>query len=343
MNEGAEEALMIGIGVVGYGYWGPNLVRNFAQHPASRVVAVCDRREDRLAECGERVPGARLTGQYGELLDDPQVEAVAIATPVSTHHPLAMRALAAGKHVLVEKPMTRTTAEADELIEAARRADRVLMVDHVFVYTAAVRKIRELIDAGELGELLYFDGVRVNLGLFQSDVNVLWDLAPHDLSILQYLIDADPTAVGAIGLRHIEGRPENLAYLTVFYGDSFLAHVHVNWLAPVKVRTILIGGSKKMVVYDDTEADEKIKVYDKGVTVASESDERAIRVSYRAGDMWAPRLDRYEALREVCDHFLACIREGGEPLTGGEAGRDVVRILEAAERSMAADGVRVPL
>ena len=335
---------MTGVAVVGYGYWGPNLVRNFVQNAGAKLVAVCDTRPDRLAECAARTPGVGTTVSYDELLSDASVEAVAIATPVSTHHELALRALRAGKHVLLEKPMTRTTEEADELIRVADAAGLVLMVDHVFVYTAAVRKIRELIDAGELGEILYFDGVRVNLGLFQKDVNVIWDLAPHDLSILQYLVDDRPVAVSAVGLRHLEGGPENIAYLTVFYERPLIAHVHLNWLAPVKVRTILIGGSKKMVVYDDTEADEKIKVYDKGVTVSSERDERAIRVSYRAGDMWAPRLDRYEALQEVCARFLGSIHgDLTQPFTDGRAGRQVVGILEAAARSLRQSGLKTPL
>lgn len=334
---------MTGVAVAGYGYWGPNLVRNFVQHPGARLVAVCDTRPDRLAECAVRTPGAATTASYDEILSDASVDAVAIATPVSTHHALAMQALRAGKHVLIEKPMTRTTQEADELIREAAASNLVLMVDHVFVYTAAVRKIRELIDSGELGEILYFDGVRANLGLFQRDVNVIWDLAPHDLSILRYLVDAEPVAVSAVGLGHLRGGLEDIAYLTVFYDRPLIAHVHVNWLAPVKVRTILIGGSKKMVVYDDTEADEKIKVYDKGVSLSSESDERAIRVSYRAGDMWAPRLERYEALAKVVDHFLDCIESGVPCLTGGTAGRQVLRILEMSEVSLRQGGQKIKI
>jgi predicted dehydrogenase len=335
---------MIGLGVIGYGYWGPNLVRNFSETPGARVVAVSDLRRDRLEKLSARYPAVKTVTDPEELLRDPAVDAVAIATPVSSHFELAMRALKAGKHVLVEKPLATSAEEAARLIDEAARRKLTLMVDHTFVYTGAVRKIREVIEGGGLGEIYYYDSVRVNLGLFQHDVNVVWDLAVHDLSIMEYLLPAAPRAVSATGVSHVAGRPENIAFLTLFFDGALIGHVHVNWLAPVKIRRTLIGGSQKMVVYDDLEPSEKIKLYDKGISV-SDSPEAVHKmlVGYRAGDMWAPQLSLTEALATEAAHFVECVAKGAAPLTGGESGLRVVRILEAATASIRERGRPVEL
>jgi predicted dehydrogenase len=330
---------LIRIGVIGYGYWGPNLVRNFADLDGCRVVAVCDRDASRVAVAERRYPGVRGTTDAHALIDSPDIDAVVVATPVAAHYDLASAALEAGKHVLVEKPLTTTSVEAERLIELAARRKRVLMVDHTFVYTGAVRKIHELIASGELGDIYYYDSVRINLGLFQHDVDVMWDLAVHDLSIMDYVLGARPSAVSATGLAHVPGRPANIAYLTMFFNEPLIAHVHVNWLAPVKVRRTLIGGSRRMIVYDDLEASEKVKVYDRGISVnPSAENVYQMLVGYRAGDMWAPQLAVSEALRTEILHFLDCIAHGREPETSGEAGLRIVRLLEAATASMAANG-----
>jgi predicted dehydrogenase len=325
---------MISIGVIGYGYWGPNWVRNLAETPGARLAAVSDLRPERLALVAARYPAVRLSTDVNDLLADPTIDAVVIATPVASHYALAMQALRAGKHVLVEKPLTPTLAEAEALVEEAARRRLTLMVDHTFVYTGAVRKIKELIDAGRLGRLYYYDSVRVNLGLFQHDVNVLWDLAVHDLSIMDYLVGTAPATVSATGTAHINGL-EDIAYLTCYFDGGMIAHLHVNWLAPVKVRRTLIGGAQQMVVYDDLEPSEKVKVYDRGVNTA-EGAEGVYRmlVGYRTGDMWAPHIDITEALRSEAAHFVECVRDGRRPLTDGEAGLRVVQILEAASRSL---------
>ncbi|MDQ3472213.1 MAG: Gfo/Idh/MocA family oxidoreductase [Acidobacteriota bacterium] len=330
---------MIRLGVIGYGYWGPNLVRNFMEAPGSTVVSVCDLRPERLNQLTNRYPSIKICTETQELLSDPQIDAVAIATPVSTHFDLAIAALRAGKHVLVEKPLAANSEQALQLIEEAAARKRVLMVDHTFVYTGAVRKIRELITQNQLGEIYYYDAVRVNLGLFQHDVNVIWDLAIHDLSIMDYVLPSRAVAVSATGISNIPGQPENVAYITLFFGNPQIAHVHVNWLTPVKVRHTLIGGSDKMILYDDLEPSEKVKVYDKGVRV-SQSPEAVYEmlVSYRSGDMWAPRLDATEALYTEALHFIDCIQNNKQPETDGEAGLRLVRIVEAAERSLRARG-----
>jgi predicted dehydrogenase len=330
---------VIGVGVIGLGYWGPNLLRNFADAEGARVTAVCDLRDDRLAAAAGRYPGVATMRDVGELLAHPAVDAVAIATPVSTHADIAMRALQAGKHVLVEKPMAASSADARRLIDEAARRKRVLMVDHTFVYTGAVQKIAALVSGGELGNIYYYDSVRVNLGLFQHDVNVIWDLAVHDLSIMDYVLRARPLAVSATGVSHVSGGHENIAYLTLFFDDQLIAHMHVNWLAPVKIRRTLIGGSQRMIVYDDLEPSEKIKVYDKGITVNSQPDSvYQMLVGYRAGDMSAPHLPGTEALKTEVVHFVDCIARGARPLTDGASGLRVVQIVEAASASMAARG-----
>ncbi|HXU34811.1 MAG TPA: Gfo/Idh/MocA family oxidoreductase [Blastocatellia bacterium] len=326
---------MIGIGVIGYGYWGPNLVRNFAEAPGAKLIGISDARAERLDQARRRYPSALLTGRASELLADPGVDAVAIATPVSSHFDLAMEALQSNKHVLVEKPLAANSEQAIRLIDEAERRNRVLMVDHTFVYTGAVRRIREMIANRELGDIYYYDSVRVNLGLFQHDVNVIWDLAVHDLSIMDFVLASKPVAVSATGISHIAGQPENVAYLTLFFADNKIAHLHVNWLAPVKVRRTLIGGSEKMIVYDDLEPSEKVKVYDKGVSLSSSPEAvYQLLVSYRSGDMWAPHLDQAEGLQTEARHFIACIEESKQPSTDGQAGLRVLKILEAAERSM---------
>jgi predicted dehydrogenase len=335
---------MIGIGVIGYGYWGPNLVRNFAEAPGARLVSVCDARAGRLVEARRRYPFVQTTERYQELLTDPSVDAVAIATPVSTHFALAIEALRSDKHVLVEKPLASTSEQATQLIDEAARRNRVLMVDHTFVYTGAVRKIRELVTQGALGDIYYYDSVRVNLGLFQHDVNVIWDLAVHDLSIMDFILPGKPVAVSATGISNIPGQPENVAYITLFFADNKIAHLHVNWLAPVKVRRTLIGGSERMIVYDDLEPSEKVKIYDKGVTLSAGGEEvYQLLVSYRSGDMRAPKLDQTEGLQTEARHFIDSIANNSQPQTDGGAGLRVVRILEAAEKSMAARGGLVEL
>lgn len=337
---------MIRVGVIGYGYWGPNLVRNFYETPGAQVACVSDLRAERLKQVESRYPALKVTESHRELIEDPAVDAVAIATPVSTHFDLAMKALKAGKHVFVEKPLASTGEQVRKLIDAAQKAKRTLMVDHTFVYTGAVRKIRELVDAGSLGDIYYYDSTRVNLGLFQHDVNVIWDLAVHDLSIMDYVMPSRPVAVSATGLSHVSGEKENMAFLTLFFTGNQIAHIHVNWLAPVKVRRTLIGASKKMIVYDDLEQSEKIKVYDKGITLdRKENPEKIyeVLVGYRTGDMLAPNLDMAEALRVEAAHFVHCLEEKKQPLTDGQAGLRVVQILEAATESMRDRGRPVEL
>jgi predicted dehydrogenase len=335
---------VIGIGVIGYGYWGPNLVRNFAEQAGARIAAVCDVRPERLAMVELRYPGVHVTTVPQALIDDPSVDAVVVATPVARHFELALAALEAGKHVLVEKPLTSTSEQAMRLIEEAARRRLVLMVDHTFVYTGAVRKMRELAHGGELGNLYYYDSVRINLGLFQHDVNVLWDLAVHDLSIMDFVLGQTPVAVSATGLAHVAGEPENIAYMTMFFEGKLIAHVHVNWLAPVKVRRTLLGGSRRMIVFDDLEASEKIKVYDRGISLNPNSENvYQMLVGYRAGDMWAPNLPLGEALRDEAAHFLDCIATGQRPITDGEAGLRVIRLLEAATQSMLNQGQLVTI
>ncbi|HKO61627.1 MAG TPA: Gfo/Idh/MocA family oxidoreductase [Pyrinomonadaceae bacterium] len=332
---------MTTVGVIGCGYWGPNLLRNFAENEAAQLVWICDTDESRVAAMGRRYPAARTTTDYRILFADSELDAVAIVTPVATHYQIAKEALLAGKHVLVEKPLTATVGEAEALIELAERKQLTLMVDHTFVYTGAVRKMKEILNSGEFGELLYFDSVRINLGLFQRDINVLWDLAPHDLSIMDYLIDRQPIGVSALGSCHIEPGIENIAYLVMKFADDFIAHFHFNWLAPVKIRRTLIAGARKMILYDDIEPTEKVRVYDKGVTANRVGDREAdyqTLVSYRTGDVWAPKIDSTEALRHVVAEFLDSIRSHRKPLTDGEAGLRVVRILEAAQESIKEGG-----
>jgi predicted dehydrogenase len=334
---------VIGVAVIGCGYWGPNIVRNLNALPGAEARVLCDLDPGRLEALRRRYPASRTTTDYLDALADPRVDAVAICTPVGTHFEIARAALRAGKHVLVEKPLTDSVRDAEELVRLAERGRRVLQVDHTFVYNPAVQKIRSIIGSGELGELLYVDCVRINLGLFQSDVNVLWDLAPHDLSVVCFLVDRRPRWVSAVGAAHM-GRFESQAYLTVKYDDSLLAHLHVNWLAPVKIRSTLIGGSKRMIVYDDLAPSEKIRIYDKGVVVNGDRSSRdRARVDYRIGDMFAPYVDKVEPLTRVCEDFVRAVETGGPALTDGRAGLEVVRILEAAQASLAREGERIRL
>jgi predicted dehydrogenase len=299
------------------------------------VAAVCDLSPERRALVTRRHPSVEAVSDPLALIRDPRIDAIVIATPVSSHYDLAMEALACGKHVWVEKPLTLNSMQAERLVDQAERTGRTLLVDHTFTYTTAVKKMRELVDTGDLGKIYYYDSVRVNLGLFQHDVNVIWDLAVHDLSIMDYVLGEKPVAVSATGMAHVPGQPENIAYLTLFYPSSLIAHVHVNWLAPVKVRRTLVGGSRKMIVYDDLEPSEKIKVYDKGLTMRDNPESVYQRLAgYRSGDMWAPQLQLSEALHTEANHFVTCINTGETPLTDGRAGLRVVRILEAASQSM---------
>ncbi len=332
---------MIKVGVIGYGYWGPNIVRNF-HRAGSRVEIVCDKSQAMLHRVNESYPDIKTTNNCLDVVTSPAVDAVAIVTPVWTHYELAKKALLNGKHIFVEKPFTSEVAQADELIELAESKGLQIMVDHTFLFTGAVRKIRQFVDDGTLGELYYYDSTRVNLGLFQHDINVLWDLAPHDLSIMDYLIDGKAEAISATGETHLNGH-EDVAFMTVYFPNKVIAHINVNWLSPVKVRTTLIGGEKKMLVWNDLEADAKIKVYDKGVAINTREGVYELLVSYRSGDMWAPQVEQIEALRAEADHFVDCVCKGKKAMNDGHAGRRVVQMLQAASESVGKRGEAVRL
>lgn len=337
---------MIRVAVAGAGYWGPNLIRNFVACPETRLVAVCDRDPQRLAKILAAYPAVQQVQRFEELCDRSDIDAIAIATPVSTHAPLAMAALSAGKHVLVEKPIAASVHEAEELVATATRVGRVLMVDHTYVFSGPVQKIKQLLDAGEIGQVYFIDSVRINLGMFQHDVNVVWDLAPHDLSILDYLLGRLPRSVSAFGTCHTDERREieDVAYLNLDFSDGLLASFHVNWLSPVKVRHFIIGGSDKSIVYDDLEPTERVKVYDRGITISDAAEaKRGAMVGYRAGDVWSPNIPQVEPLSRMVGHFAECVLESKQPLTGGEAGLRVVKILDAAQRSIKAQGGRITL
>ncbi len=328
---------MIRFGVIGYGYWGPNIVRNLMNQDAATVVSVCDKSEASLKRAKQSFPGVRLSTDCQETLAATDIDAVAVITPVWTHFELAKAALMNGKHVFVEKPFTSTSAQAEELVELAAKKNLQIMVDHTFLFTGAVKKIQQLIADQTLGKLYYYDSTRVNLGLFQHDVDVLWDLAPHDLSIVDYLIGKKPEAIVATGEAHFNGLTD-VAYLTAYYPDNVIAHINVNWLSPVKVRTTLIGGENKMLVWNDLEADEKIKVYDRGVQMKSQQGVYDMLVSYRAGDMWSPKIENVEALKAEMAYFVGCIKNGDTPFNDGLAGLRVVKMLEAAELSLKRKG-----
>lgn len=324
---------MIRIGVIGYGYWGPNIARNFNSIDGARVVCISDQDPNCRKRAQRAYHNIPVLSDGREIIASPDVDAVAIVTPVSTHYGLAKAALEAGKHVFVEKPFTSNSNQARELIDLAERKHLKIMVDHTFLFTGAVVKMKELVDEGALGKLYYYDSTRVNLGLFQHDVNVVWDLAPHDLSIIDHVIPERPSALVASGVSHFNGF-EDIAYITLYFSDSMIAHLNVNWLSPVKVRMTLIGGEKKMLVWDDVEPDQKIRIYDKGVSVDTREGVYNLLVSYRSGDMLAPRVEQREALKHETEYFVKCIEEDLTPINDGHAGLRVVRMLEAADQSL---------
>jgi predicted dehydrogenase len=331
------------VGVIGCGYWGPNLVRNFFSSPATELVAICDANPVRLESVGRTYGAVKQVSSVDQLLET-GIEAVAIATPVSSHHALATRCLEAGLHVLVEKPLAATALEAQALVDLAERKQRVLMVDHTYLFNPAVRRIKELVEYGELGDLYYVDSIRINLGLFQHDVNVVWDLAPHDLSIVDYVLDYQARSISAWGCAHANPDIEDIAYVNVDYGDRMMANFHVNWLSPVKLRQMIFAGSRKSLIYNDLNTTEQIKVYDRGINIGSSEEARhKAQIDYRAGDIWSPHIAPQEALAGVVSHFAQCIREGTTPLSSGHLGLRVVRLLEAATRSIRAQGGRVVL
>ncbi|MDT8855524.1 Gfo/Idh/MocA family oxidoreductase [Paracoccaceae bacterium Fryx2] len=332
---------MIRVGVIGYGYWGPNLARAASETDGMQVEMIADALAPARERASRRHPAARLAADWHDLVTDPQVDVVMIATPVSTHFDMALAALRAGKHVLVEKPMAETPAKAAMLVREAERRNLVLMVDHTFVYTGAVQKIRALIDAGEIGDVYYYDSTRVNLGLFQRDVNVIWDLAVHDFAIMDYLLDASPVAISASAAGFLKDRPENMAHLSIYYDNGSMAHLNVNWLSPVKLRQTLIGGSRRMVIYDDMQTSEKVKIYDRGATVGDTPYQQM--VSYRLGDMWAPALSTTEALQTEMKEFKRCLETGAKSLTDGASGLRVVELLAAASRSTQMRGQPIEL
>ncbi|GFO64871.1 Gfo/Idh/MocA family oxidoreductase [Geomonas paludis] len=340
---------MINVGIVGFGYWGPNVARNFSITPGAKVVAISDADDKSLQRAAVSYPGARMEKDCESILTAKDIDVVAIVTPVSSHFSIAKKALENGKHIFIEKPFTASVAEAEKLIEIAETHKVKIMVDHTFLFTGAVKKIKELIDDGILGDLYYFDSIRVNLGLFQKDVNVVWDLAPHDLSIMDHILHMDPVAVTATGVAHFRNQLEDVAYITIYFPGNVIAHLNVNWLSPVKIRTTLIGGQKKMLVWNDLVSDEKIRVYDKGVegldSLEMESKEKAygLRLSYRSGDMWAPRVTQVEALQGEASYFIDCINNNITPKNDGYAGLRVVRMLEAIKKSLSGGGALVRL
>ncbi len=345
-NQVSECKTPLGVAVVGAGYWGPNLIRNFLTCPDTRLVAVCDIDTERLRKACAPYPSVDQVDSFESLLVRSDVDAVAIATPVSMHVHMGMAALAAGKHVLMEKPLADTIRGASDLVGKACEMQRTLMVDHTFIYSPAVRRLKVLFDAGEIGDLYYIDGVRINLGMIRHDVNVVWDLAPHDLSIMDFLIRRVPKSLSAFGACHADSHRdiEDVAYLNLDFGDGLMAAFHVNWLSPVKVRHFIVGGSKKSIVYDELEPAEKIRVYDRGITVNLDPDQRrGVMVGYRTGDVWSPHLDSEEPLQTMVRHFAECVRDKKTPLSDGEAGLRVVRILDAAQRSIKAQGGRITL
>ena len=334
----------VGVAVVGCGYWGPNMVRNFWECDETELRWVCDLVPERLSNIKKRYPAVQLTNRLEDVLADSQVEAVCIATPSHTHYDLARQVLESGRHVLVEKPLCDSSDKVQRLMDLADQRGKILMVDHTFLYNPAVQTMREILDSGRLGRLLYFDSTRVNLGLFQRDVNVLWDLAVHDLAMMDYLIhDRKPLAISATGIAHVPGQPENMAYMTCFYEDNLVAHIHANWLAPVKLRRTLLGGEKQMIVYDDLEPSERVKVYDKGITVTDEKEIHKLLISYRSGDCWCPKVPPGETLENEVRHFAECIRAGSKPLSDGIAGLRVVKMIEAGSLSIQQRGAPVEL
>jgi predicted dehydrogenase len=328
---------LVRFGVIGYGYWGPNIVRNVSSLENGQLMTICDQNAAALKRAGKLYPGVTLTTDAREILTSPDIDAVAVVTPVWTHFELAKAALENGKHVFVEKPFTSTSQQAEELIELASKKNLQIMVDHTFLFSGAVKKIREIVDKGTLGTLYYFDSTRVNLGLFQHDVSVVWDLAPHDLSIMDHILRLQPEAVVTTGAKHVNDLAD-MAFITVYFPGNLIAHINVNWLSPVKVRMTLIGGKDKMLVWNDLEPDEKIKVYDKGVDVANGQGVYDLLVSYRSGDIYSPKVEQTEALKLELSYFVDCIVKNQAPINDGPAGLRVVRLLEAAEQSLNQQG-----
>jgi len=333
---------MINVGIIGYGYWGPNVARNFNACKKANLISICDLDEKRLQLAQSHYPFIKTYSKVEDLIDSSDIDVVAVVTPVFNHHPLAKQALESGKHVFVEKPFTSTVSQGEELINLAEKRNLKIMVDHTFLFTGAVRKMKEIIQSGELGELLFYDSVRVNLGLFQHDINVISDLAPHDLSIMNYLIDKKASAISALGTKHFGRKFEDVAYVTVHYDNGFIAHFHCNWLSPVKVRKTLISGDKKMLVWDDLSSDEKIKIYDKGVDIENSNGIHNLLVSYRSGDVHIPKVNNTEALKLEVEYFEECISKNEKPFNDGEAGLEVVRILEATEKSLKNEFKKIP-
>lgn len=335
---------MINVSVIGVGYWGPNLIRNFVANPNTQIDTCSDLKQDRLNFIRSRYPSLEVSKDYREVINNPKIDLVAICTPVFSHYEIARAALEAGKHVLIEKPMTYTSEEAEELLNLAEQKRLKIFVDHTFVYTGAVKKIKELIQNDELGDLYYFDSVRVNLGLFQHDVNVIWDLAPHDISIMHYLLNAYPESVVATGAAHVGNGLEDVAYMTVYYPGNVIAHIHTNWLSPVKIRQTLIAGSKKMVVWDDNQPSEKIRIYDKGIEVMQSEDQiYNTLIQYRTGDMHCPKIEGTEALTVEVNHIVDCIQNDRPAMADGKSGWMVVRILEAAQESLKHRGKEIKI
>ena len=336
---------MINIAVIGCGYWGPNLIRNFITCLDTELIWICDQDKMRLEKIKKNYPTVKQTTEMYQILNDDSIDGVAIATPVHTHFSIAQACLESGKHVLIEKPLASSVAEGQDLIHFARQKGLQVMTDHTFCYTAPVRKMKTIITSGALGQLLYFDSIRINLGLFQPDINVIWDLAPHDLSILDFLLDMKPISVSAQGRCHVGNNLEDIAYVSLGYADNFIAHFHLNWLSPVKIRRTIIGGSEKMLVWDDLDLSEKVRVYEKGIEISKEDHEqrRQLLISYRTGDMYAPQLFQTEALALVVKEFADCIREDRPALTDGAAGLRVLKILEATEQSLQAKGAHVKI
>ncbi len=333
---------MINVGVIGYGYWGPNIVRNFNAAQGARVTAICDANQESRNRAKKAYPHAEVTSDCQDIIKSRDIEAVAVVTQVSTHFQLAKGALENGKHVFIEKPFTSSVAQAEELIHIAEKKNLKIMVDHTFIFTGAVRKMKELIEGGTLGNIYYYDSIRVNLGIFQNDINVIWDLAPHDFSIMDYLIEEKPVAVSSCGKSHVNGK-EDIAFITVYFNNNMVAHFNVNWLSPVKVRLTLLGGEKRMLVWNDAMADEKLRVYDKGIEVNNTEGIYDLLVSYRSGDMWAPKVDQTEALKLASDYFVDCIFNDIDPINDGTAGLRVVELLEACDSSLRKNGRMVYL
>jgi predicted dehydrogenase len=335
---------MLKAGVIGVGYWGPNIIRNLVTSKKFEVKMCADLKKTRLDFITSLYPTIQLTQNYLEIVKHPQIDVVVICTPVFSHFEIASAALQAGKHILIEKPMTSTKAQAEQLIDLAEKKKQTILVDHTFLFTGAVQKIKEIIESGDIGDIYYFDSVRVNLGLFQHDVNVVWDLAPHDISIMDHIINRPAESIVATGSDHLGNGLEDVAYLTIFYPDHIIAHIHVNWLSPVKIRQTQISGSKKMIVWDDNSPSEKVKIYDKGIEIIQTADQvYNTLIQYRTGDMYCPKIPQTEALAVELDHFADCIGKGIKPISDGYSGLRVVQLLESAEKSIKNRGKEIKL